>query len=562
MKNKEVADKLYEIADFLEMQEVDYKPRAYRRAAREIESLSENIGDIYERGELQEIEGVGENIAKKIADFLETGEMDYYQKLKGELPVDIEAMTAVEGLGPKSVKKLYDELNITNLEELEEAAEKGKIQEIEGFGEKTQQKILDTIGKAKEGQERMLIGKAFPIARDLRENLEESEKFDRVTIVGSFRRRRPTVGDIDILATADDPLDAMEEFTTGEDVKRVLVEGETKSSIVTSGDLQVDLRIVDEESYGAAKQYFTGSKDHNVTVRTIATRKDWKLNEYGLFDEKDNKLAGENEEGIYNKLQMDYIEPELREDTGEVEVAQEGNLPDLVEREDIRGDLQMHTKYSDGKDSLRDMVEKAEELGYEYILITDHGPSLHIAGGPDEEELEEQKREIKELNEEFDLEILHGIEANIDKNGELDVSKEICEELDFVVAALHDRIEEPTENIVKVLEDYPVDILAHPQNRMINQREPLDLDLGKIAETAAENNVALEINSQPARLDLDWRNVKEYREDVKFVVSTDAHSTSELEFMHLGVSQARRGWCEKRHVLNTQPLEKLRSYFG
>lgn len=562
MKNREVADRLYEIADFLEMQDVDYKPRAYRRAAREIESLSDDIGDFHDRGELEEIEGVGENIADKIAEFLETGEMEYYQELKEELPLDIEALTAVEGLGPKSVRKLYDELGITDLEELEKAAEEDRIAEIEGFGEKTQEKILDTVEQAKKGQERMLLGKAFPIAREIRQNLEKSDSFNRVTIVGSFRRRRPTVGDIDILATADDHMKAMKDFTSGEDVKRVLVEGETKSSIITSGDLQVDLRIVDEESYGAAKQYFTGSKDHNVTLRTIAARKDWKLNEYGLFDSDDNSLAGENEEGIYRKLQMGYIEPELREDTGEVEVAQNGELPDLVEKEDIRGDLQMHTAYSDGKNSVREMAEKAEEMGYEYILVTDHGPSLHVTGGPDEEELEEQEAEIREVNEEVDLEVLHGVEANIDRHGELDVSREKCEELDLVVIALHDSLENPTEKIVSAMRNYPVDILAHPNNRMINQREGLALDMDRLTEVAAEEKVALEINSQPGRLDLDWMSVKEYREDVKFVVSTDAHSTGELEYMHLGVAQARRGWCEKRHIINAGSLEKLRSYFG
>lgn len=558
MKNKEVADILYEIADYLEMQDVDWKPRAYRKAARNIEGLSESIEDIHERGELGEIDGVGENIENKIAEFIETGEMQYYKELKEELPVDIEALTAVEGLGPKRVKKIYQATGVTNLDELEEAAEKGEIAEIEGFGEKTQQNILDHIETARKGEERMLIGKAFPIAENIREELQESEKFNQVTIVGSFRRRRPTVGDIDILATADDAEGAMVEFTSGSDVKEILGTGETKSSIIISGDLQIDLRIVDEESYGAALQYFTGSKDHNVTLRKIAVNKDWKLNEYGLFDSKDNKLAGNTEESIYAKLQMDYIEPELREDTGEVEAASKGNLPNLVEKDEIKGDLQMHTDYSDGRNTVEEMAEKAEELGYEYILVTDHGHSLQIASGVDEEELEEQREEIDEVNQEFDVEVLQGVEANIDDNGELDISKEKLEELDLVVAALHNKIENPTESIVKALKEYPVDILAHPLNRKVNSREPLDLDMDKIMEVAAEENVALEINSQPARLDLPWRDVKEYRDKVDYVVSTDAHSPSELEYMHLGVAQARRGWCEQENILNTLPLEELK----
>lgn len=558
MKNKEVADILYEIADYLEMQDVDWKPRAYRKAARNIEGLSESIEDIYESGELGEIDSVGENIENKVAEYLETGEMQYHKQLKEELPVDIEALTVVEGLGPKRVKKIYQATGVTNLDELEEAAENGEIAEIEGFGEKTQQNILDHIETARKGEERMLIGKAFPIAENLKEELEESEKFNQVTLVGSFRRRRPTVGDIDILATADDAEEAMEEFTSGSDVKEVLGTGETKSSIIISGDLQVDLLIVDEDSYGAALQYFTGSKDHNVTLRTIAVNKDWKLNEYGLFDSEDNKLAGNTEESIYAKLQLDYIEPELREDTGEVDAAAKGNLPDLVEEDEIKGDLQMHTDISDGRNTVREMAEKAEELGYEYILVTDHGHSLQIASGVDEEELEEQREEVDEVNQEFDVEVLQGVEANIDDNGELDISNEKLEELDLVVAALHNKIENPTESIVKALKEYPVDILAHPLNRKVSSREPLDIDLDKIVEVAVEENVALEINSQPARLDLPWRDVKEHHDKVDYVVSTDAHSPSELEYMHLGVAQARRGWCEQENILNTLPLEDLK----
>ncbi|MFB6146037.1 MAG: DNA polymerase/3'-5' exonuclease PolX [Candidatus Nanohaloarchaea archaeon] len=562
MKNKEISDILYEIADYLEMQDVEWKPRAYRRAARNIEALSEDIVYIYERGELEEIDGVGENIADKISEYLETGEIEYYKKLKKDLPVDIEALTAVEGLGPKKSKKLYMALGISDLDELEEAAREGKIAEVEGFGEKSQEKILDHIDMARQGQERMLLGKAFPIAEDIKSELEGSGEFDRVTIVGSFRRRRPTVGDIDILATADDPEKAMEMFTSGDDVKEVLVHGDTKSSIIISGDLQVDLRIVEKEQYGAALQYFTGSKDHNVKLRSIALEKDWKLNEYGLFDAEENILAGETEEGIYAKFDLDYIEPELREDTGEVEAAGKGELPELVEPEDIKGDLQMHTNYSDGRNSVSEMAEKADEKGYEYILVTDHGPALQIAGGVSKEEFKDQKEEIKEANENYDVEILQGVEANITKDGELDISREECGEFDLVVISLHNKIEAPTEKIISVMEKYPVDILAHPQNRMINEREPLDLEMDKIVDTAKKQRVAIEINSQPSRLDLDWSNVKEYREEVMYVISTDAHGPSEMDYMHLGVSQARRGWCESSNILNTRKLDKLLDYLG
>lgn len=560
MKNKEVADILYEIADFLEMQDVEWKPRAYRRAARNIENLSESIEDVHERGELEEIDRVGENIGDKISEYLKTGELEYYEELKQDLPVDIEALTAVEGLGPKKVKEIYQAKDVTDLDELEEAAESGEIAEIEGFGEKTQENILNHIDMARRGQERMLLGKAYPIAEELESKLKESDNFNNVDIVGSFRRRRPTVGDIDVLAASDKPEEAMKEFTGQKDVKEVLGSGETKSSILISGDLQVDLMIVDEDSYGAALQYFTGSKDHNVALRTLAVKKDLKLNEYGLFDSEENKLAGETEKSIYSKLQLEFIEPELRENTGEVEAAADEELPELVEEEDIRGDLQMHTDFSDGRNSLREMAEKAESSGLEYILITDHGKSLEIANGIDEEALTQQAENIDKLNEELEIEILKGVEANITKKG-VDVSKEKMKELDLVVASLHDKIESPTEKIVEVFRDYPVDIFAHPLNRKINSRKGLDIDLDKIVEVASEENVALEINSQPERLDLPWREVKEYREDVKFVVSTDAHSTSELEHMHLGIAQARRGWCTRENILNTRPLEELRSYF-
>lgn len=554
---------LYEIADLLEMKDVEWKPRAYRRAARSIESLSEPVEDIHERGELEEIEGVGENIAEKVSEFIETGELEYYEELKKELPVDIEALASIEGVGPKTAKKLYSELGVTGLEELEEAAEAGEVAEIEGFGQKTQENILKHIGAAKEGQERMLLGKAFPIARELESKLEASENFDRVEVVGSFRRRRPTVGDIDILATSPDPGAAMDEFCGMDDVKEVLGKGETKSSIVVSGDLQVDLRIVDEESWGSALVYFTGSKDHNITLRNRAIDRGWKLNEYGLFEKSsDSRIAGNTEESVYSRLDLGYIQPELREDTGEVEAAAEKRLPELVEEDDIRGDLQVHTDHSDGNAPVMEMAEKADELGYDYILVTDHGPSLHVAGGPSSvEELEDQAAEIGEANEECDVEVLHGMEVNVTKDG-IDVSEEMLEMLDLVVLAMHDRLENPTERILEAFGNYPVDVFAHPLNRMINEREPKELDMERIVEKAAEEKVALEINSQPKRLDLPWDVVKQYRGEVKFVVSTDAHTTGEMDFMHLGVSQARRGWLEKQDVINTRSLDDLRSYFG
>ncbi|AXG06377.1 DNA polymerase/3'-5' exonuclease PolX [Haloplanus rubicundus] len=566
MKNQEIATMLREIADFLEIQEEEYKPRAYRTAARNIESLSEDIEDIHDRGELEEIEGVGESISEKIGEYLETGELEYYEDLKADLPVDIEAITSVEGVGPKTAKKLYIELDVRTLDDLESAAEKGDVADLEGFGEKSQQNILDHIGRAKESQERMLLGRAFPIAQDIETRLHDDDAFDQVDIVGSFRRRRPTVGDIDILATAPDPEAAMEVFCSHDDVKEVLSRGETKSSVVVSGDLQMDLRVVDETEYGAALVYFTGSKDHNITLRNRAIDHDWKLNEYGLFDVGDiddgegERRAGETEDGVYDTLDLDWIPPELREDTGEVDAAATGDLPNLIELDEVRGDLQLHTDYSDGSHSVREMAEAAVERDLEYILVTDHGPHAPIPSTLDRESFEEQQADIETVNDDLDITVLQGIEAEITDSG-LELSDDWYEHCDLIVAGMHSDPSNSTERVVTALQDFPVDIFAHPSNRLINEREPLNLDMETVMETAAEEDVAVEINAQPERLDLDWASVKEYRETVSYVVSTDAHTTGELDFMHLGIAQARRGWCEASNILNTRPLDDVRSVF-
>lgn len=572
MKNKEIAEMFYEIADFLEIQEVEFKPRAYRTAARNIESLSEPIEDIHERNELEDIEGVGESLAEKIAEYLETGELEYYQDLKADLPIDIEAITSVEGVGPKTAKELYQGLDISTLDELEAAAEAGEIASLEGFGEKSQQNILDHIERAKQGQERMLLGRAFPIANDIQRRLSDDDAFDDVTIVGSFRRRRATVGDIDILATAADPADAMDVFCSHDDVKEVLSQGETKSSVIVSGDLQMDLRIVDTSEYGAALVYFTGSKDHNITLRNRAIERNWKLNEYGLFDvsevadEDDSQragelIAGETEEAVYDALDLDWIPPELREDTGEVEAAADGSLPELVELEDIRGDMQMHTEYSDGTHDVREMAEAADKRDLEYILITDHGPNAPIPSKVDADSFEEQGEEIDAVNadDDIDVEVLRGLEVEITEDG-IEGIESLLEDCDVIVGAMHNRPENPTDLFLEAMREYPIDIIAHPTNRLLNERDALDLDLDSIMETAAEEQVAVEINAQPKRLDLDWRSVKEYRDDVTFVVSTDAHTAGELDLMHLGVSQARRGWCTAENVLNTQSLTDVLAY--
>ena len=571
MKNKEVAAILEDIADFLEVQDVEFKPRAYRRAARNIESLNEDVADVHERGELQEIDGVGEAIADKVGEYLDTGEMSYYRELKDELPIDIDALTAVEGVGPKTAKKLYDALDIQDLDDLEAAAEAGEIAGIEGFGATSQQNILDNVPAAREHRERNLLGKIFPAADDLRDRVLDDGAFGDAEIVGSFRRRRPTVGDLDVLATAADAVDgaeAVEAFTALDVVERVKEAGETKASVEIEGDLDVDLRVVDDDQWGSALMYFTGSKDHNVTMRQRALDRKWTLNEYGLFeqaegeDETGDRVAGATEDEVFDALELQYVPPEMREDTGEVDAAAAGELPELVETDEIRGDLQVHTDYSDGQHSVREMAEKADAKGYGYLLLTDHGPSLAVAGFS-EEDFWEQQDDVAAVNEDADLdvELLQGIEANVVEGG-LDVSDELLDACDLVVAALHSRPNDPTERFVQAVENEPVDVLAHPQNRLLNEREPLELDLDRLVGACVDNDVAVEINSQPSRLDLDWRNIKRYRDEVKYVVSTDAHTTGELDLAHLGVSQARRGWCEADDVLNTKPLDEVFSYCG
>jgi DNA polymerase (family 10) len=570
VKNQEVARLLREIADYLELQDVEYKPRAYRRAARSVESTSEPIEDVYERGELEDVEGVGASIASKVAEYLETGELEYYEALRADLPVDIEALTSVEGMGPKTAKRLYRELGVSDLSDLEAAAEAGEIAPLNGFGEASERNVLEHVGRAKAGEERMLLGRAFPIAEELASRLRGTEPFERVDVVGSFRRRRPTVGDLDVLASASDATAAMDAICEHEEVKEVLARGDTKSSVVVSGDLQVDVRIVDEEEYGSALVYFTGSKDHNIALRNRAIDRDWKLNEYGLFDVADvdeegqrvgERIASGTETAVYDALDLPWLPPELRENTGELAAADAGELPSLVDLDDVRGDLQVHTTYSDGARSVAEMAAAAEERGLEYVLVTDHGPNAPIPQRLDADAFDEQVAAVETANEDVNVTVLQGIEAEVTDEG-VTTPPEMLSACDVVVAALHGRPSDPTTALVDAVETSAVDVLAHPSNRLVHEREPLDADWDAVMGAASDAGVAVEVNAQPERLDLAWHAVKEYRDTVQYVVSTDAHATGELDFMHLGVAQLRRGWCEPADVLNTRPLDDLRAWLA
>lgn len=563
MKNKEVARVLYAIADLLEIKEEKFKPNAYRKAAQNIELLPEDIEKVFEQGNLEKIPGVGKNIAKKIEEFLKTGKLEYYERLKKEIPVDVEALSSIEGMGPKKIKTLYNELGIKNLSELEKAAREGKIREIKGMGEKTEKKILESIAFARKGK-RELLGVILPEAMELKALLEK--KVEMISIAGSLRRMKETVGDMDILAFSSQPAEVMDFFTSMENVEAVIAKGETKSSVRLESGIQVDLRIVPKESFGSALQYFTGSKEHNIEVRRIAVRAGCKLNEYGLF-KGEKRIAGESEEEVYRALGMDYIPPELRENRGEVEAAMAGKLPHLIEYGDVKGDLQMHTKWSDGANTIEEMVEEARKMGHEFIAITDHVGSLKIAGGMDEDEIRKQMREVGKVNEKYDdIHVFYGVEVNIMKDGSLDMGKSVLKDVDVVVAGIHSGLrmpeEEMTARMIKAMESGVVNIIAHPTGRIIQRREGIKLDFEKVFDAAKENGVVMEINAQPARLDLNDVHVKRAVEKgLKLSIGTDAHNLSNLHYINLGVAVARRGWAEKKDIINTYSPKKLEKLF-
>lgn len=565
MMNKKIAQMFNDIADLLELKGVDFKPRAYRKAARKIKSMKEDISQYYEEDRLKDIEGVGDAMEDKIKEIIETDSLEYLKELREELPSGLVDVMKVPDIGPKSAKKLHDELGIEDLDSLKEEAEEGNIESIQGFGKKTQQKIIDGIEMLEEISDRHLLNEVIPVSEDIIQHLEP--KAERIEKAGSLRRWKETIGDIDILATGESER-LMNAFADYDEVEDVLVKGETKTSVRLRGGVQADLRVVDEESFGAALQYFTGAKEHNVPLRQIAIDKGYKLNEYGLFEKgTDKKIAGETEEEIYNELSMDWIPPELRENRGEIEAAKSGELPDLIELADIKGDLQAHSDWSDGQNTVYEMAEEAQEFGYKYIALTDHSQGLSVADGLTKEDLEERKKEIVEARDELDIHVLDGIEVDIKKDGSLDMDHETLEELDIVLGAVHSNFKmdesEQTERIIQAFETGLIDIFAHPTGRKIGEREGYDVDINKIIESALKNDVVLEINASPQRLDLDSLDAREAMEnDVMISMGTDAHGLSHLNFMRYGVATARRAWLEPKDVLNTRSYEELMEILG
>ncbi|MBD3196501.1 MAG: DNA polymerase/3'-5' exonuclease PolX [Candidatus Lokiarchaeota archaeon] len=569
VSNKKIANLLFEIADLLELKGVQFKPRAYRRAAQNISTLSKDIKRFYEEKKLQDIEGVGESIAEKLEEIIETGDLEYLNDLRKDFPEGLQEMMNIQGLGPKSLMKFYEELGLDSVDHLEEAAKNGEIRKLEGFGKTSEKNILENLERYRKYKKRFILGEILPIAKNLEKQLSNHEDVKRVNLAGSIRRRKETIGDVDILAVSSNPKKIMDYFTNLPEIERVVSKGITKSTVIAQENLHIDLRVIEEESFGSALQYFTGSKEHNIELRTLASDKEWKLSEYGLIDMKTTKtIAGKEEKEIYNSLGLDYIVPELRENRGEIQAAKSGDLPDLIKKGDIVGDLHVHTNWSDGSQSIDEIVQTAQNMGYKYLAICDHAKSLQIADGLNDSEIKKQMSEISKLDKIYkSITVFSGIEANIDKKGKLDVRKNILKDLDIVIGSIHSGFKlsekEMTNRIVNAMHNDYITLLGHPTGRLLNQRESYNLDLNKIFEIAEKLELVLELNAYPQRLDLNDINCFNSR-DYNFLISinTDAHTKDGLKNMDLGVSTARRGWLDKGKVLNTKSLEDLKKHLN
>jgi DNA polymerase (family 10) len=570
MKNQLVADILYQIADLLDLKgEIFFKTRAYRMAAQTIEVYDEDIENVSKEGRLQEIPGIGEALAKKITEIVDTGRLEYFEKLKKEIPVGLLEMLNISGLGPKKVSALYKNLNIKTTEELRQACINGKLRNLEGFGEITERNILRGIQLMKKTSGRALLNLAYEDGINYIKYLEKNNKIDRLNIAGSLRRMKETIGDLDIIASSDYPDEIMEYFVKYNDVQQVLLKGSTKTSVILNDNLQVDLRVVKDDSYGAALQYFTGSKEHNVKMRSIAIKKGYKLNEYGLFKkETDSYIVGKTEKDIYSKLGLSYIEPELRENRGEIEAAIKNKLPKLIKYNEIKGDLHVHSAWSDGFETIETIAKHCKKIGYEYVGITDHSQSLKVARGLSENQVLKKIEEIEKINKKLkDIKVLIGTECDIKADGSLDYNEKTLKKFDYVCAGIHTMFKmEPntlTKRIIKAIENKYVTFIAHPTCRLIRTREPFELDMESIYKNAKENNTYLEINSFPDRLDLNDMNSKTAKErGVKFVIGTDAHTLNQLSFIKYGIATARRGWLSKKDILNTHSLKEIEKIIG
>lgn len=565
MDNAQVAEVFERIADLLELQgENIFRIRAYREAARQIASLASDIKELWRSNRLQEIPGVGQAIAEKIDELLSTGRLRYLEELEARFPPGLVEMMRIPGVGPKRAMALFEKLGVSSVDELEQAAREGRIRTIPGFGVKTEQNILAGIARWRQHTARLPLGRALPQAEQVIELLRDYPAVQRISYAGSLRRMADTIGDIDILVASDRPAEVSDAFTSLPIVREVLAHGTTRSSILTDRGLQVDLRVVEPLQWGAALQYFTGSKAHNIKLREIAQRRRLKINEYGIFNlETDERLGGAEEEEIYAALGMAVPPPELREDRGEIEAALAGALPRLVTLEDLQGDLHAHSTWSDGNASIEQMARAAQAAGLKYIAVTDHSQGLGIARGLSPERVLARLQEIRTVQAQLPgIRILNGTEVDIRADGSLDYDDAVLATFDWVVASVHSGFnqtrEQMTQRIIAAMRNPYVDAIGHPSGRLIGRREAYEVDIEAIIMAAVETGTALEIDSSPDRLDLSDIHARLARDrGARIVVDTDAHSPASFSFLRYGVATARRAWLGPEHVLNTLPVEEL-----
>lgn len=570
MDNGGIARIIREVGEYIQVDEgLSFRAKAYDRAAETIENLTESLASMYAKGgvpALLEIKGIGHGLGDALEEIITTGKSSLHEELKRALPIDLPALNAVQGLGPQKIRVLYKELKIKNLEDLEKAATGGKIRVLAGFGEKSEEKILRGVEFLKRGAGRMLLGDALPWGRSLEKELLELKGVRKATLAGSARRRRETVGDLDMLVVADDAKPVMDYFIAMPDVEEVLANGETKSAVRLKNGLQVDLRVVPAESYGAALSYFTGSRDHNIALRQIAQDAGLKLNEYGLFrDEK--AIAGETEEGIYEALGLEFVPPELRENSGEIERAQDSSLPHCIGYSDLRGDLQVQTSWTDGAHSIEEMAEAAMALGLEYIVVTDHTKRLAMMGGLDEKKIRLQMKEINAVNERLiskgkKFRVLKGSECDILKDGSLDLPDDVLVELDVVGVSIHSYFDLPrveqTARVIKAITNPNADIFFHPTARKINARPACDFDMEAVLDAAQKAGTVMEVDAFPDRLDLAAEHIRMCVErGIKLAIDSDAHDRTHFSVLEYGIAQARRGWAQKKDVINAWSADAM-----
>lgn len=566
MENQDFAKIFFEVAELLELAEENpFRIRAYQKAASNIESLSENIGSIYEQGgikALEDVPGIGKGIAEHIEEIIKTGKLKTREQLFKKFPKSILELVAVPGIGPKTAILLHKKLKIDSIEKLESAAKEGKLAKLPGIREKKIKNILAGIELKKKSVGRFSIGVALPYAEAIVEKLSRLKEVVKILPCGSLRRAKETIGDIDILVTSKKPKNIMDAFANLPQVEKVLAKGETKTSVLLKNGMQADVRVVEPESFGSAVHYFTGSKQHNIQIREMGVKKGLKINEYGIF-RGNKRIGGAEEKDVFRSVGLPFIPPEIREARGEIEAAKAGKLPKLVELKDLKGDLHMHTKATDGSNSIEEMAQAGKKLGYEYIAITDHTKSTRVAGGLTEKEALAHLKKIDAAGKKVGgIKIIRGMEVDILPDGTLDYPDSVLKEIDIVFASVHSNFKmgkpEMTKRIIKAMKNKYVRVLSHPTGRLIGQRDAYEIDLDEVLKAAEDTGTFIELNAYPARLDLDDIHCRKAKElGIIIVITTDAHSTSQLDYMRYGLLTARRGWLEAKDILNTLPYEKL-----